>query len=339
MSDRLKTLVVGSGWGRNHAIAYQSHPDAELMGICGRTASDRNTGLAHELQVPLLLGLEEAINRTQPDIVSIATKEPGHEAATRLSLAAGCHVYCEKMLADSVAAAERMVAVAKRTGKQLMTGYNYRFSPSALKLKQLVQQGALGDIAFCTALTFGYCLHHTLDLLCCLLGDVEEVYCVLNTSPADNTSVPYEVYQEFAYSASKCRSIHLKFRCGAIGTLISSDYMRVGHPAVRVDIVGSKARCNMTDIAGPVTTYRENREADLFLPSLILDRFDLPSTTQAAVTAFVDAIRDGRPVPVSGEEGLNRLIVERALMQSVKSNQPVRLSGREGGIPELRRLP
>jgi len=325
MSQRLKALVVGSGWGRNHALAYQAHPDVELVGICGRTESERNRSLADELQVPLLIGLERALDETQPDLVSVATKEPDHESATVTALEAGCHVICEKMLADTVAAAERMVAAAKRTGRQLMVGYNYRFSPSALKLRELIDSGELGELAFASALTFGYCLHHTLDLVCSLLGEVEEAYCVLNDQPGEQPKLRFEVHPEFAYSASKCRSIHLKFAGGVVGTLISSDYIRVGHPAVRVDIVGSKARCNMADIAGPVTVYTENREAYQFLPSLILDRLDLPSTTQAAVTAFVDAIRDGKPVPVPGEEGLNRLIVERALMQSAKSNQPVRL--------------
>jgi len=76
-----------------------------------------------------------------------------------------------------------------------------------------------------------------------------------------------------------------------------------------------------------VTLYTENRETEQWLPSLILDRLDLASTTQAAVKAFIEAIRDGQPVPVPGRDGWNRLVIERALMQSAESHQPVRCGG------------
>lgn len=325
MANKLRALVVGSGWGRNHALAYQAHPDVELVAICGRTESRRNRGLARELQVPLVVGLDKALREFAPDLVSCATNEKNHEEVTIAALEAGCHVCCEKLMADTVAAAERMVTAGRASSGQLMIGYNYRFSPSAVKLRELVDTGALGDLAFGSALTFGYCLHHTLDLMCSLLGEVEEVFCILHDKPADETAVAFEVYDEFAYSASKCRSIQLRFRGDLVGSLISSDYIRVGHPAVRLDLVGSKARCTMSDIVGRVTTYKENREGELWLPSLIMDRLDLGSTTQALVAAFVDAVRDGKPVPVPGEQGLHRLQLERALWQSAAQNRPVRL--------------
>lgn len=325
MAEKLRALVVGSGWGRNHALACHQHPDVELLGLCGRTASERSQALAHELQVPLYLGLAETLEKLKPDLVCCATREAQHEEVTVAALETGAHVYCEKMLADTVDGARRMVETAERVGRQLMCGYNYRFSPSALKLRELVQAGRLGRLAFGTALTFGYCLHHTLDLLCSLLGEVEEVFCLLNEDTGEEpTAIPFERYAEFAYSASRCRSITLQFADGVIGTLISSDYIRVGHPAVRVDLVGSRARANMADIVGTVTLYTENRETEQWLPSLILDRLDLASTTQAAVKAFIEAVRDGQPVPVPGRDGWNRLVVERALMQSAQSHQPVR---------------
>ncbi|HIE53465.1 MAG TPA: Gfo/Idh/MocA family oxidoreductase [Armatimonadetes bacterium] len=326
MADRkLRALVVGSGWGRNHALAYQQHPEVELVGICGRTASERSQALARELQVPLYVGLEKALAETQPDLVSCATKEAQHEEVTVAALRAGAHVCCEKMLAHTVASAERMVQTAQETGRELMCSYNYRFSPSALKLRELLDSGALGEPIYATALTFGYCLHHTLDLVCSLLGEVMEVYCIHEAPEEEQRTMRYERYEEFVYSAGRVRSITLKFANGAVGTLISSDWQRVGHPAVRVDLVGTRAWVNMADIVGTVTLYTENREAEVWLPSLILDRLDLPSTTQTAVKAFVEAIRDGKPVPVSGEEGLNRLRVERALLQSAQQGQPVRL--------------
>jgi len=322
---KLRALVVGSGWGRHHASAYHAHPDAELVGICGRSESGRSKALSHQFQVPLYTDLAKAQKELKPDIVSCATKEPDHEVVTIQALKAGSHVYCEKLLADTAEGAERMVKAARESSRQLMVGYNYRFSPSALKLREIVTSGKLGDIAFACAMTFGYCLHHTLDLVCSLMGEVEEAYSILDTNPPEPTAVKFEQYGNFVYSASRCRSINLRFKGGAVGTLISSDYMRFGHPAVRVDLVGSKARANMDDIVGRVTIFGKDREAEVWMPSLIGDRLDLGSTTQAAVSAFVDSLRDGKPVPIPGSDGLNRLRLEVALLKSAQENHPVRL--------------
>jgi predicted dehydrogenase len=322
----LRALVVGSGWGRHHAVAYHAHPHADLVGICGRHESERSAGLARELQVPLFTDLSTALRDARPDVVSCATKEAEHEQVTVAALEAGAHVYCEKMMAHTIASAQRMVKAAESADRSLMVGYNYRFSPSALELRSWIDAGKLGEIALATALTFGNCLHHTLDLVCSLLGVVEEVFCIFDTDTEFPTAIRLERYEEFSYSAGRVRSITLRFAGGAVGTLISSDAIRVGHPAVRLDVVGSDARCTMSDIVGSLTLFSENRRGEVWLPSLVLDRLDLPSTTQAAVTAFVDAVLGNREVPVPGTEGLNRLKVEHALLRSAEERRIVKIA-------------
>ena len=81
----------------------------------------------------------------------------------------------------------------------------------------------------------------------------------------------------------------------------------------------------MDDIVGKVTLLSEDREGEIWMPSLISDQLDLASTARAAVAAFVDSIRDGKPVPVPGTDGLNRLRLEVALLDSAEKNQPVRV--------------
>ncbi len=322
---KLRVLVVGSGWGLHHGRAVRSHPEAELVGLCGRSESTRSLAAAAELQVPLIVGLEPALEQCRPDVVCCCTAEAEHATVTIAALEAGAHVLCEKMTADSLAAAERMVAAAERAGRRLGIGYNYRFSPSARKLRELVESGSLGGIVGAQALCFGYCLHHTLDLVCSLLGEVTECFELLHDQPPEPPSLGFIGFDEFVYSASACRSIQLRFASGAVASLVGSDFVRPGHPAVRLDLLGTRARCTMADIVGAVTVYRENREAEQWLPSLILDRLDLPSTTEALVRAFIDAIRDGHPPPVTGEEGLARLRLEAALARSAREGVMVGL--------------
>jgi predicted dehydrogenase len=294
------------------------------VGLCVRSESERSLALARELQVPIFTELEKALQETRPDVVSCATAEAQHEEVTVAALEAGAHVCCEKLMAHTLASAQRMVETAHRTGRQLMVSYNYRFSPSALKLREWIQAGKLGDLAFATALTFGYCLHHTLDLMISLVGEVDEVFGIFDDDPSFPRKLRLERYAEFVYSGGRVRSITLRFKNGAVGTLISSDAILVGHPAVRLDVVGSAARCTMADIVGALTLYTENRAGEIWLPSIVLDRLDLGSTTQAAVRAFVDAIVAGQPVPVPGEQGLNRLQVEHALSRSAQERRIVR---------------
>ena len=52
---------------------------------------------------------------------------------------AGCHVFIEKPIADTVEGAERVVATARRTGKKLVVGYILRHHPSWMKFIELAQ--------------------------------------------------------------------------------------------------------------------------------------------------------------------------------------------------------
>ncbi len=324
---RYKALVIGSGWGRNHAQAFADHPAVDLVGIVGRKNSERSQKLATQYGVALFDSLETALADVKPEMVSVATKEAQHEEVTIAALEAGAAVYCEKMMAHSLASARRMVAAAERTGQRLMAGYNYRFSPSAEVYKQWIVEGKLGRLSFVSGVAFSYCMHHTLDLICHLAGSpVTEVFCVFDPDPDFPTVLPLERYDDFLYSAGRVRANTLRFEDGTVATLISSDAMRVGHPAVRVESVGTNGRAVMDDIVGNLTLCGEDRQSICWRPSLIRDRLDLGSTTTRAVVAFADAIVKGEPTPVPGEEGLNRLIVEAALLRSGQENRPVTLS-------------
>ncbi|MGQ9632071.1 MAG: Gfo/Idh/MocA family protein [bacterium] len=322
----LRAAVVGSGWGRWHAEAYRRHERVELAGLCGRSDSERSRKLAAELSIPLYRGIDDLLRKTKPDLVSVATQEPEHAQVTIAALEAGAHVYCEKAMAPTVEEAESMIAAAERNDRQLMIGYNYRFSPSARKLKEIVDAGKLGEIVFVTGMTFGYCLHHATDLVCHLVSSpVREVYASIERDAATPTTIRTQYIGRWLYSGAVHKATMLKFDSGAIATMISSDYMRFTHPALRLDVVGTKARAQMDDIVGRVTVFGEERSAEVWMPSLIADRLDLPSTTVSCVTAFVDSILEGRPVPVPGSDGLRMILLEEAIIESARENRPVEL--------------
>ena len=75
-------------------------------------------------------------------IVSVPTQ---HHAPIAIdALQAGKHVICEMPLAPSLAEVDRLLAVAKESGKILMPSLNFRFTPNYVKAKELIDSGALG---------------------------------------------------------------------------------------------------------------------------------------------------------------------------------------------------
>ncbi|MEG0767490.1 MAG: Gfo/Idh/MocA family oxidoreductase, partial [Clostridia bacterium] len=85
------------------------------------------------------------------DVVHVLTPNIAHSAITVDALEAGKHVMCEKPMAINSAEAKKMLDAAHRTGKKLTIGYQGRFRPDSLYLKQVCENGDLGDIYYARA--------------------------------------------------------------------------------------------------------------------------------------------------------------------------------------------
>ncbi len=80
------------------------------------------------------------------DAALVLTPPATHEAIAIELLAAGLHVLCEKPLAPTVAAAERMLAAARAAGRLLMMGSKFRYTPDVAQAHRLLREGACGDV-------------------------------------------------------------------------------------------------------------------------------------------------------------------------------------------------
>ncbi|WP_125614445.1 Gfo/Idh/MocA family protein [Specibacter cremeus] len=89
------------------------------------------------------------IERDDIDLIDICTPGNTHAEIAIAALKAGKHVLCEKPLANSVAEAQEMTAVAEeaaRNGVFAMCGYSYRRTPALALAKRMVDDGRLGTI-------------------------------------------------------------------------------------------------------------------------------------------------------------------------------------------------
>jgi predicted dehydrogenase len=134
----IRVLVVGCGnMGASHAMAYHTNDGFEICGIVstGKSKEVLNERLGGGYE--LFSDYDQALAATKPDAVCISTYPDTHEAFAIKALESGAHVFIEKPLADTVEGAERVAAVAQKTGKKVVVGYILRHHPSWEKFVEL----------------------------------------------------------------------------------------------------------------------------------------------------------------------------------------------------------
>jgi predicted dehydrogenase len=126
--------------GRSHALAYHRIPGFEICGIVTRSAESRAV-LNKELGggYPEFSDFQQALRVSKPDAVSISTYPDTHAEFAVAAFNAGCHVFIEKPLAETVADAEHIVAKAHETNRKLVIGYILRHHPSWIKFIEVAQ--------------------------------------------------------------------------------------------------------------------------------------------------------------------------------------------------------
>src|SRR6187549_2723082 len=140
MTSPLRVLVAGCGnMGASHARAYHKMPEFEIVGLVSRGPSTRGR-LSQELGgLREFSDYDEALAATRPDAVSINTYPETHGPYARAAIAAGCHVFCEKPLAETVEEAQSIVDAARAARRKLVIGYILRVHPAWIRFIELAR--------------------------------------------------------------------------------------------------------------------------------------------------------------------------------------------------------
>jgi len=128
----IRVLCIGAGnMGRSHTMAYHALPGFEVAGICTRS-TESSSKLASDLGIdcPTFDNFPQALTESKPDAVCIASWPDTHAEFAEAALKAGCHLFVEKPLADSVEAAEKIVSMALAADRKVVVGYILRHHPS-----------------------------------------------------------------------------------------------------------------------------------------------------------------------------------------------------------------
>ncbi|MDR3707714.1 MAG: Gfo/Idh/MocA family oxidoreductase [Capsulimonadaceae bacterium] len=145
--DDLKIGVIGAG-GRGKLAGYAHKPGKGSRIVACCDVSDRwlddarksygdDIALTHDYRELLDMALD-AVFVTTPDFL--------HEEYATAALEAGKAVYLEKPMAITIAGCDRILEAARRTGSRLYLGHNMRHMPFVIKMKELIDSGAIGEV-------------------------------------------------------------------------------------------------------------------------------------------------------------------------------------------------
>jgi predicted dehydrogenase len=90
----------------------------------------------------------EAIDAGRPDLVLVATPPDTHRELCVMALEAGAHVLCEKPFVPSLADADAVLDAARRAGRQVAVNNQYYLMPVFVAMRRALGDGSLGDLLF-----------------------------------------------------------------------------------------------------------------------------------------------------------------------------------------------
>lgn len=166
-----------------HADGYRALRNANVEFVAGADIAPNGPGaqrLATEYGVRLYADYREMLAKEQLDVVSVCTWPRTHCESTIAAAEHGAKgILCEKPMAISLSEADRMIAACELSGTTLAIGHAHRFSPQAVKARELVRRGEIGALT----LIWGHCSldllnngTHVVDLINFLNGDAEPLW-------------------------------------------------------------------------------------------------------------------------------------------------------------------
>jgi predicted dehydrogenase len=219
VSEPLRVAVVGLGyWGPNLLRNLVELDGAEVVTMC----DSRRDRLDHwARRYPGIDGTTSYIDVLSDDRVEavvVSTPVSTHFELASRALQFGKHTFVEKPLAGSGEEAAELVRLARRTGRVLMPGHTFLYSPPVVLVKELIDRGDLGEIYFVSSSRVNLGLHQ---------ADVSVVW---DLGPHDFSILRYWLGESPATVSALSRScvlpntpdvafVHMSYASGAIAQI------------------------------------------------------------------------------------------------------------------------
>lgn len=311
----LRTAVIGVGHlGRQHArvhAALAAEGQSSLVSVCDineetarNVASERETKWTTDWRT--LVG--------EVDAVSLATPTESHAEIARPLLEAGVHVLVEKPISRTLEEADAMIAAATKGKATLMVGHLERFNPALVALRPHVRNPVYFEIHrvgefTARSLDIDVVLDlmiHDLDIVLWLVGH--------DTLVTDVRAVGLPVLTNRVDAANA----RIEFATGAVANITASRVgtekirkMRFFQPHDYVAVDYAARRASISSLAPP--------NAAGSWPGVQVKNLDIVDVEplRAEVALFLEAARESKPAPVTGDEGRAALALAQRLLARI----------------------
>jgi predicted dehydrogenase len=148
VGDRVRIGVAGTSWWADamYLPALASHPLADVRGVAGGRRTAHTREFAAQWRIPNAYdSVAELLDAEPLDALLVLTPNKAHFAAAMAGIERGLHVLCEKPLGMTAREARLLAEAAQRAGITTMVPFTYRFMPANRYLKQLQDDGWLGQ--------------------------------------------------------------------------------------------------------------------------------------------------------------------------------------------------
>ena len=141
---RVRVAVVGAGTFARSVLMPEIARSATIVAVANRTGPSAASAAQRFDAAAASTEPEAVVGSPDVDAVVIATRHDTHARYAVEALEAGKHVFVEKPLALDAAELDRVIAAAERSEGVLMVGFNRRFAPLSVRLKDAL--GARGPL-------------------------------------------------------------------------------------------------------------------------------------------------------------------------------------------------
>ncbi len=333
--DRLNIGIIGAGMiGKVHAenLAYRI-PEANpliIADINGKAARET----AARCNIPkMTTDYQEILADSEVDAVVICSSTDTHARIIGEAAQAGKHIFCEKPIDFSLAKIDQALALVNKAGVKLQIGFNRRFDANFARVRQAITSGEIGEPHLLHIISrdpepptpeyvktsggiFMDMTIHDFDMACFLIdSEVEEIF----------TYGGVRIDPEIGKAGDlDTVLIMLKYADGTLGTIDNSEKAAYGYDQ-RVEVFGSKGAIqianNYPNSATISTGESIRRELPLYF---FVERY--VDSYIAEMRAFVRAVLEDKPTPVSGADGRLPVVMALAARKSYDENRPVRLA-------------
>lgn len=330
----MKIGLIGAGRiGRLHGELISFNiPDAQIKTVAEIKADNVKEWAGH-LRIPnLTTRYADIFDDAEIKAVLICSSTDTHARLITEAAAAGKHIFCEKPIDFDIERIQRALDAVKAAGVKLQIGFNRRFDHNFKKVRETVEAGKIGDVHIVKItsrdpapppkeyikVSGGIFLDmtiHDFDMARYLsTSEVEEVYVqgAVLVDPAIGELGDIDT-----------AIITLKFKNGALGVIDNSRQAVYGYDQ-RAEVFGSKGCVAVqNDFPNSATLSTAEGVSSEKPHYFFLERYK--DSYIEELKAFVAAVKNDKEPPVTGNDGLQPVLIGIAALKSLKENRPVKL--------------